>query len=169
MTPERPLDPNIVADCHRDWRVLLERYAWAILRDWSLAADAVQIAFISLSRFGGDVEPNARKAWMFTTVHREALRIKFAENRHQSKAIEAVRESGPRYEMSPLARLSSSEELQELQARIASLPPEQKIVVNMRIVEDKTFGQIAEELQIPLGTALSRMRLALQRLRNASG
>lgn len=168
MTPERPLDPNIVADCHRDWRVLLERYAWAILRDWSLAADAVQIAFISLSRFGGDVEPNARKAWMFTTVHREALRIKSAENR-QSKAIEAVRESGPRYEMSPLARLSSSEELQELQARIASLPPEQKIVVNMRIVEDKTFGQIAEELQIPLGTALSRMRLALQRLRNASG
>jgi RNA polymerase sigma-70 factor (ECF subfamily) len=134
-----------------------------------LAADAVQIAFISFSRFGGDVEPNARKAWMFTTVHREALRIKFAENRHQSKAIEAVRESGPRYEMSPLARLSSSEELQELQARIASLPPEQKIVVNMRIVEDKTFGQIAEELQIPLGTALSRMRLALQRLRNASG
>jgi RNA polymerase sigma-70 factor (ECF subfamily) len=65
--------------------------------------------------------------------------------------------------------LSSSEELQELQARIASLPPEQKIVVNMRIVEDKTFGQISEELQIPLGTALSRMRLALQRLRNASG
>jgi RNA polymerase sigma-70 factor (ECF subfamily) len=134
-----------------------------------LAADAVQIAFISLSRFGGDVEPNARKAWMFTTVHREALRIKSAENRHQSKAIEAVRESGSRYEMSPLARLSSSEELQELQARIASLPPEQKIVVNMRIVEDKTFGQISEELQIPLGTALSRMRLALQRLRNASG
>ena len=38
----------------------------------------------------------------------------------------------------------------------------------MRIVEDKTFGQIAEELQIPLGTALSRMRLALERLRNAS-
>jgi RNA polymerase sigma-70 factor (ECF subfamily) len=106
---------------------------------------------------------------MFTTVHREALRIKSAENRHQSKAIEAVRESGSRYEMSPLARLSSSEELQEIQSRIASLPPEQKIIVNMRIVEDKTFGQIAEELQIPLGTALSRMRLALQRLRNASG
>jgi RNA polymerase sigma-70 factor (ECF subfamily) len=168
MTPERPLDPNIVADCHRDWRILLERYAWAILRDWSLAADAVQIAFFSLSRFGGDVEPNARKAWMFTTVHREALRIKSAESRHQSKAIESVRESTPRYEISPLAQLSSSEELQELQKKISRLPPEQKVIVNMRIVEDKTFGQIAEELQIPLGTALSRMRLALQRLRNAS-
>lgn len=168
MMPKRPLDPNIVADCHRDWRVLLERYAWAILRDWSLAADAVQIAFISLSRFGGDVEPNARKAWMFTTVYREALRIKSSESRHQSKAMESVRESGPRYEISPLARMSSFEELQALQARIASLPSEQRIIVNMRIVEDKTFGQIAEELQIPLGTALSRMRLALQRLRNAN-
>lgn len=168
MTPERPLDPNIVADCHREWRILLERYAWAILRDWSLAADAVQIAFISLSRFGGDVEPNARKAWMFTTVHREALRIKSTENRHQSKNLEAVREKEPHYEISPLAKMSSSEELQDLQLRISSLPPEQKIIVNMRIVDDKTFGQIAEELQIPIGTALSRMRLALQRLKNAS-
>ena len=167
MTPERPLDPNIVADCHREWSILLERYAWAILRDWSLAADAVQIAFISLSRFGGDVEPNARKAWMFTTVHREALRIKSTENRHQSKTLEAVREQEPHYEVSPLARMSSSEELKDLQMRISGLPPEQRIVVNMRIVDDKTFGQIAEELQIPIGTALSRMRLALQRLKNA--
>ncbi|MFN9983059.1 MAG: RNA polymerase sigma factor, partial [bacterium] len=105
---------------------------------------------------------------MFTTVHREALRIKSAENRHQSKAIASVRESEPRYEVSPLTRLSSSEELEELRARIASLPAEQRTIVNMRIVEDKTFGQIAEELQIPLGTALSRMRLALERLKNAS-
>ena len=60
MTPEGPLDPSIVADCHRDWRVLLERYAWAILRDWSLAADAVQIALIEGDRSGSRVGATLR-------------------------------------------------------------------------------------------------------------
>jgi RNA polymerase sigma-70 factor (ECF subfamily) len=31
--------------------------------------------------------------------------------------------------------------------------------------EDKTFAQIAEELGLPLGTVLTRMRLALEKLR----
>jgi RNA polymerase sigma-70 factor (ECF subfamily) len=34
----------------------------------------------------------------------------------------------------------------------------------MRIYEEKTFATIAEELGIPLGTALGRMRTALQKL-----
>jgi len=35
----------------------------------------------------------------------------------------------------------------------------------MRIVEEKTFSEIANLLAIPIGTALSRMRLALERLK----
>jgi RNA polymerase sigma-70 factor (ECF subfamily) len=35
----------------------------------------------------------------------------------------------------------------------------------MRIYEEKTFATIAQELKIPLGTALARMRSALIKLR----
>jgi RNA polymerase sigma-70 factor (ECF subfamily) len=35
----------------------------------------------------------------------------------------------------------------------------------MRIYENKSFAQIAGELRIPLGTALTRMRAALGKLR----
>jgi RNA polymerase sigma-70 factor (ECF subfamily) len=35
----------------------------------------------------------------------------------------------------------------------------------MRIYEEKTFAMIAQELGIPLGTALGRMRTALAKLR----
>ena len=35
----------------------------------------------------------------------------------------------------------------------------------MRIYEEKTFAVIAQELDIPLGTALGRMRSALAKLR----
>ncbi len=62
MKSERSLDSATVADCYRVYKDLLERYAWSVLRDWSLASDAVQNGFVAFSRFGGDVEPEARKA-----------------------------------------------------------------------------------------------------------
>jgi len=45
------------------------------------------------------------------------------------------------------------------------LPPPQRRIVQMRIYENKTFAAIAEQLDIPLGTALGRMRLATEKLR----
>ena len=42
---------------------------------------------------------------------------------------------------------------------------EQQTVTRMRIVEQKKFTEIAHELQLPLGTVLTRMRLALEKLR----
>jgi RNA polymerase sigma-70 factor (ECF subfamily) len=47
-----------------------------------------------------------------------------------------------------------------------ALPREQRRIVRMRIYEQKTFKVIAEELQIPIGTALSRMRAAMGQLRS---
>ena len=49
------------------------------------------------------------------------------------------------------------------------LPPEQCRVVQMSFFEDKSHGEISEELNIPLGTVKSRMRLAFERIRNYVG
>ena len=49
------------------------------------------------------------------------------------------------------------------------LPPEQCRVVQMSFFEDKSHGEISEELNIPLGTVKSRMRLAFERIRNHVG
>jgi RNA polymerase sigma-70 factor, ECF subfamily len=164
MTQERPLDTATVASCLREYQSTLERYAWALLRDWSLAGDAVQNSFVALARFGGDVAPEARKSWLFKVVHREAIRIRNAESR-QPKG-DFVSEPTATYSLTPLAEVSHNEQIEHLRQRVASLPPEQQRILQMRIFEDKTFAQIAAELQIPLGTALSRMRLALERLRD---
>ncbi|MEQ1824900.1 MAG: RNA polymerase sigma factor [Pirellula sp.] len=167
MKPERPLEPAIVSECHAELRAMLERYAWAVVRDRSLASDAVQNAFVALARFGGDVAPNARKAWLFRVVHREALRIRKTENKHQSstQTADLIAEPHPAYEVSPLANIARDEDAKRLQSLVDSLPPDQQRVLQLRVFEDKTFAEIAEQLQIPIGTALSRMRLAMQRLR----
>jgi RNA polymerase sigma-70 factor (ECF subfamily) len=61
------------------------------------------------------------------------------------------------------------ESVAKVQEALADLPAEQRQVVRMRIYEEKTFATIAQELQIPLGTALGRMRTALIKLKKSLG
>jgi RNA polymerase sigma-70 factor (ECF subfamily) len=122
---------------------------------------------MALSRFGGDVIPEARKSWLFRVVHREALRIREKQRRY-SQANEnspTVSERHATYELNPLARMADQENLERLKRQIEELPHEQQQVLRLRIFEGMTFAEIAEVMQIPIGTALSRMRLALDRLR----
>lgn len=167
MMPERPLDSATVEACYQEHKEILEKYAWAILRDWSLAFDAVQNGFVSLAKFGGDVAPEARKAWLFRVIHREAIRLRGQEFRYRSGSdgSQVVRENLAGYETSPLDKLEKKEELIALAKQIDALPHDQKEVLKLRIFEEKSFAEIAEQMNVPLGTALSRMRLALERLR----
>ena len=54
-------------------------------------------------------------------------------------------------------------------AALEKLPVEQREVVLLKISEQKTFAAIAAELSLPLGTVLTRMQLALAKLRRALG
>jgi len=67
----------------------------------------------------------------------------------------------------------SSASRAEMAARVREaldeLPAEQRQVVRMRVYEDKTFARIAEETNTPLGTVLTRMRLALKKLESRLG
>lgn len=52
-----------------------------------------------------------------------------------------------------------------LRKAVAELPGEQARLLRMSFFEDKSHSVIAEELDLPLGTVKSRLRLALSRLR----
>jgi RNA polymerase sigma-70 factor (ECF subfamily) len=54
---------------------------------------------------------------------------------------------------------------QSLSRALAELPPEQRIVVHLKLWENQTFEQIAETLEIPPNTAASRYRYGLDKLR----
>lgn len=162
-TRDRPLPPEIVEDCVHQYQAILERYAWAIVRDWSLAKDATQNGFVLLSRFGGDVAAEAIKSWLFKVVYREALRLR--ESQRTQPSTDLVTEPESRYDTTPLTHLIRREEVEHLRNQIAKLPPDQQTIVRMRFVDEHSFHEIASILNIPLGTALSRMRLALEKLR----
>ncbi len=52
-----------------------------------------------------------------------------------------------------------------LRKLIDRLPPEQKMVVFLKVYEQMTFDEIAKAMDRPLSTVLSRMRYALHKLR----
>ncbi len=169
--PDRPLDPSTVEECHLAFSKMLENYAWAFVRDRALAADVVQTSFLALSRFGGDVAAESRKSWLFRVVHREAIKVRNRSKPYSQTDAEtanAVLEVRASYEVSPLSRMVEQENLESLRRVIADLPRDQQQVLKMKFFENKTFAEIADLMQTPLGTALSRMRLALERLRIAT-
>jgi RNA polymerase sigma-70 factor (ECF subfamily) len=68
-------------------------------------------------------------------------------------------------EPSPDDQVGAGELAQILRRAVNGLPPEQAEVLNMAFYDDKTHSDIAQEMNLPLGTVKSRLRLALQKLR----
>ena len=61
--------------------------------------------------------------------------------------------------------LHSLRQGERLRRVVAQLPEEQSSVLRLAFYEDKSHGVIAEELNLPLGTVKSRIRLAMGKLR----
>ena len=160
------LDSDTVASLYVQHSEELRRFLVGLLRDHQLAADVLQATFTKMVERGHETQESSRKAWLFRVAYHEAM----AFRRRQAVGDKAVRKlawsrdtAGSSAE-EPLIRL---EAIELVKKSLEQLPPAQKQVVEMRIYEEKTFAVIAEELDIPLGTALARMRSALGKLRTA--
>ncbi len=164
---ENSLPPQLIDACYRQWSDSLRRFAWTVTRDRELASDAVQIAFLSLAQVGGGVAEPARKAWLYKAVFRQAVRLRETRAKDIDGLLEGVIEqigpSGSRG--SPLVKLVEAEDLERIAAAMKSLPLDQQQIVQLRIYDELTFAEIAKRIGVPLGTALSRMRLAIEKIR----
>jgi RNA polymerase sigma-70 factor (ECF subfamily) len=63
----------------------------------------------------------------------------------------------------------ASQQAQHVKAALGNLPEEQRGVVHLSFYEDYTHAEIASQLDLPLGTVKSRIRLAFQRIRSSLG
>lgn len=158
-----PLDPAIVAALYLEHGEALRRFLTGVTRDAALAQDVVQTTFAKLAELGSKTQTESRKAWLFRVAFHEALearrRVQRTDGLLRRFATESMSAAAP-----PVANLLRQERIEAVRQALAELPPEQLEVVRLRIYEERSFAQIAEQLRIPLGTALGRMRLALHKL-----
>ena len=143
----------------------LKTYLMRLGATASAAEDLAQEAMLILWRRAESFDPSQAnvRTWMFTIA--------------RNKRIDALRrEKRPELDPNdpalvpeaPIAADSALEALEHedvLRVAIATLPEEQAALLRVCYYEDKSHRQIARELDIPLGTVKSRLRLALARLR----
>jgi RNA polymerase sigma-70 factor (ECF subfamily) len=140
----------------------LRSYAKGILRDAELADEVVQNTFLKLSEQSAAVEIISIKAWLYKVALNEALTIKRRQN-IDTKAKQMIGYTS-RQILTQEDEIQQKELIVLLQKALETLPESQRIVVHKKYVEGKTFAVIAEELTAPLGTVLTRMRLAMKKL-----
>lgn len=158
------IDPAIVAALFLEHEAELRRFLIGVLRERAQAQDALQATFAKMIERGHEVQAGSRKAWLFRVAWHEALQLKRRSNTGD-RILRQAAWTRPQEEESSEEPVVRFEEVEAVRKALAELSPEQQQVVRMRVYEEKTFALIAAELQIPLGTALGRMRAALEKLR----
>ena len=175
-------NPDDSRDCGNDaedsWQVVFERCQGGLraflrnrLGQEADVDDCLQAVFVKMThqqqRSDSEVAPVARRAWLFRVASNEAAlhwRNKAATGRMIEKQGSRLHPSDT---LSPdtTDKIILTETSVKVRQAVEQLPEPYRDIVQMRIDQEKTFQQIADELGIPLGTALTRMRRALSRLR----
>jgi RNA polymerase sigma-70 factor (ECF subfamily) len=137
----------------------LRRYARALVGDRASADDLVQDtlerawAKLHLYRRGTDL-----RAWLFTVMH----------NVHVNK-VRAARVTDTLDEDTPEIALrppqGDSLLMRDLERAVALLPAEQRAVLLLVTLEDMSYEEVARTLGIPIGTVMSRLSRAREKLR----
>lgn len=160
------LSSQQVQEIHARFGHDLFAFLLGVLKDRNAADDALQQTFQRVAERGGSVQPDTLRGWLFQVAFHEAMLIRRKESRDDRHMTAWWLEIGRnRDQPAPDHRLVTQEETERVRQALARLPDEQRIIVERRIHHQETFAQIAERLNLPLGTVLTRMRLATQALR----
>jgi len=138
----------------------LRRYARALVRDPWDADDLVQDCLErAVGRWHQRRDDGSTRAWLFTILHNLAMtRLRRAAKQPRMVSIDADEPAS--------ARATQEERLhvQDMLNALAQLPDEQRSVLLLVAVEDLTYLEAAKVLNIPVGTVMSRLSRARDRL-----
>lgn len=133
-----------------------------IIKDPDLAQDVLQESFIKIWKNGKSYD--AKKAKLFTWLYRIA----------RNTAIDKYRSTSTKFEKEiqiedsnvyKLSVMSLNQDAIDLKKHIAALDAKYQIVLNALFFEGMTQQEASEELNIPLGTIKSRLKIGLRELK----
>ncbi|WP_197453343.1 RNA polymerase sigma factor [Caulifigura coniformis] len=140
---------------------------WGVLRNRDAVEDVVQTTFAKALESSGEVRSVSWKAWLFQVAYNEAMLLRRKEGVRQRAFQKISAGQQPPGDAWPGDGLAARELVDQVGRLLAELPPEQREVVRRRMHQEQTFAEIAADLGVPLGTVLTRMRLATDKLRKA--
>jgi RNA polymerase sigma-70 factor (ECF subfamily) len=139
-----------------------------LLKDPDEAEDVVEETFWQAWRKAGSYEPSrgAVSTWLLTIGRRKALDRLRARKRSREDTIgdhsfADLLSTAP----DPSSEVEGSELREQTRAALNDLPDEQREVLELGYFSGLSQSEIAEATGQPLGTVKTRMRLAMQKLR----
>jgi RNA polymerase sigma-70 factor, ECF subfamily len=180
---ERALIQRCIAGDTTAFEPLVEKYrqrvwrlAYQVLHDreeaWDVAQEAFVRAFHSLPSFRGQ---SAFYTWLFR------ITVNVATDRHRQRGAQA-RAFGPERVTEeewarttpdpgggPEQQAARKEQRERIRSALDALPPKARTIIMLSDVEGLSYREIAEVLNCPIGTVMSRLHNARKRLKTLLG
>ncbi len=165
----RRADPRalaVVYDRHCDAAFGL---AYRMVGTRGLAEDVVQEAFLAVWRGAAryDAARGSLRSWVLGIVHNraiDALRRTIVHERRRA-SDEGLEQTVPAVDRTD-ADVVRDDDARFVRAALGTLPPDQRRVVELAYFSGYTQTEIAQAVDVPLGTVKGRMRLGLRKLRD---
>lgn len=134
------------------------------------AADITQRAFINayrkISEFDGDA---AFSTWMYRIAFNQSISYRRENSRHKGLSLYSGKDEEmvvePAVMSGPEERMESQDNQHKVQQALSRLDDDDRRIIILKDIEDRSYDEIAEVLDIPKGTVRSRLhraRLALK-------
>jgi RNA polymerase sigma-70 factor (ECF subfamily) len=142
----------------------LYNYVLSLVRDPDLALDVLQDVFVlTIRKLAWLQEPRAFRPWVYRIASREALRRLQRERRlakgfDSEAALDAVAAARPE---------EGADEalLERLPALLEQVSPASRAVLSLHYLQAMTLPEVADVLDLPLGTVKARLAYGLASLR----
>ena len=162
----RQRDTKALEELYERYKGVTNALAQRILNDWQAAEETVQDAFVAAWRRAETYRPEVGsvRTWLLAIA--------------RNAAIDRLRkERGPRTnlplldaviaETSTTKAMSIMMDRDQMARALSELPQEQRYALELAYFGGYSYPQIAEALDVPVGTIKSRIRLALEKMRAA--
>lgn len=132
----------------------------AIIRNRESAEDILQDTLFTIAKKLGQLsDPNWVRAWAYRIANRKAIRRAQRESREEALF--------PELEFEGIDTVAGTTpiDFSEIESMVETLPPASRIVIRMHYLEQMSFVEIGEALEVPVGTVKSRLAYGLGVLR----
>lgn len=135
----------------------LRRYARALIGDREGADDLVQDTLERAVRKFHLWRPGDLRAWLFSIMHNVFVnQLKARKVAYEVEVDESI--------AAPMSSVTGTD-LMDLDRALSALSPDQREVVLLVALEDMTYAEVGRALGIPIGTVMSRLSRAREKLR----
>lgn len=133
-----------------------------VISDENVAQDVLQETFVKIWRYSKKYDSS--KAKLFTWLYR----IAYNTSIDKVRSLKNKTEKEVQIDTSPVYKITSNElnqDVLDIQKHLKTLDEKYQIVINALFFEGMTQQEASDELNIPLGTIKSRLKIGLRELK----